>query len=414
MRHPREKSVFCTHCGKQVSEADQYCVFCGSPLHPQAKPSIGGQRKSIPDAWVEEKTKLLKERLPKDVQESPFYPDDLFYLQYYADPLASLHYKAQVIFSLLNIEPCGCVIDFCEEKQFKGHFSADTAGLYTTIKDEDGQEREVILINSKHKDNTLAVGAILAHEMMHLYLSRLNLRLQDTQENELLTDLATINAGLSILILNGMSYSSDMWLTIIMAVVGRVYWREQEVSFGYYRPDEYGRHSLSYFSDRSIPVNDFIGYLSPTSRRFVPHGPFVFVPHGAFVKGRPSTAFIQVLERKQRKSIVINGGIAAAVLVPLLVWGILSEKKKHDLQEQIQACKAEVLLLESKINGDTTNLKHLDEEIAKYKNSEDIDRYNGLVDPYNSLLTEVKEEISQYEAKRAACNGLIDQYNRRR
>ena len=117
-----------------------------------------------------------------------------------------------MIFSLLDIEPCGCVIDFCDEKELKGNSSQDTAGVYTTFKDDDGQQREVILINSKHKNDTLAVGAILAHEMMHLYLSRLNVRLQDTQENELLTDSATINTGLSILILNGMSYSNNTWL----------------------------------------------------------------------------------------------------------------------------------------------------------------------------------------------------------
>ena len=272
--------MFCSRCGKQIGEADCYCGSCGTSLRPQAKPSVGSKGRIIPAAWVEDRTKLLKEKLPEDVQEHPFYPDALFYVQYYADPLASLHYKAQVIFSLLDIEPCGCVIDFCDEKELKGYFSPDTAGVYTTFKDDDGQQREVILINSKHKNDTLAVGAILAHEMMHLYLSRLNVRLQDTQENELLTDLATINTGLSILILNGMSYSNNMWLTIIMAVFGTIYWREEVQAFGYFKPAEYGRHALSYFHERSIPVNDFIGYLRPTSRRFVPHGPFIFVPTG--------------------------------------------------------------------------------------------------------------------------------------
>jgi len=398
--------MFCPQCGKQVSETDRYCGSCGSSLHPQAKPSIGGQRKSIPAAWVEDKTKLLKERLPKDVQESPFYPDDLFYLQYYADPLAALHYKAQVIFSLLKIQPRGCVIDFCEEKEFRGYFSADTAGVYTTFRDEDGQEKELILINSKHKDNTFEVGAILAHEMMHLYLSRLNLRVQETQENELLTDLATINTGLSILILNGMSYSSAWWLTIIMAVFGWFYWSSEELAFGYFKPGEYGRHAVSYFNDKRIQVEDIIGYLTPASRHFVPHRPSV--------KGRASTPFIQLLEKRHRRSNVIKGGIAAAVLIPVLAWVTVSVKKDHDLEEQIKGCKAEVLLLGTKIDGDTTKLKHLDEELTKYRDSEDVERYNSLVDPYNSLLKEVKAEIPQYEAKRAVCNGLIDQHNKQK
>lgn len=39
------------------------------------------------DSWVGEKNKLLKERLPKDVQEKPFYPNAYFYAQYYDDNL---------------------------------------------------------------------------------------------------------------------------------------------------------------------------------------------------------------------------------------------------------------------------------------------------------------------------------------
>ncbi len=398
--------MFCPKCGKQVSQTDRYCGSCGGSLQPLAKPPSGGQRKSIPAAWVEEKTKLLKERLPKDVQEKPFYPDDLFYLQYYADPLASLHYKAQVIFSLLKIEPSGCVIDFCDEKEFHKYLSGDTAGVYTTFEDEEGRKKELILINSKHKDDTFAVGAILAHEMMHLYLSRLNLRLQDTQENELLTDLATINTGLPILILNGMSYSSAWWLTIIMAVFGWVYISSEELAFGYFKPGEYGSHAVSYLNEKHIKVEDIIGYLTPSSRHFVPHRPSI--------KGRASTSIIQLLEKRHRRSNIIKGAIVAAVLVPVLAWVTVSVVKDQYLEAQIRACKAEVTLLETKINGNAAQLKQLDEELAKYKEGENVEGYNSLVEPYNSLLKEVDAEIPQYEAKRAVCNRLIDEYNKRK
>lgn len=403
-RDQRDKAMFCTHCGKQIDKADQFCVSCGKSSRLRAKPSSGGQWKSVPAFWIEDRTKLLKGILPQNVQESPYYPNDQFYCQYYNDPLAALHFKAQVIFSLLNIEPCGCVIDFCDEKEFREHLSSDTAGLFTTFKDGDGREKELIFINSKYKNDTLAVGAILAHEMMHLYLSRLNLRLQDTQENELLTDLATINTGLSILILNGMSYSSDWWLTIIMAAFGRIYWREQKLAFGYFKPDEYARHSVSYFNDRSIPVQNFIGYLSPASRHFVPH---------RSIKRRASTEFIRLLEKRHMKANAIKGGVAAVVVLPLLAWAFVSEIENHRLKEQIQDCKAGVLSLETKIDGDEADLRHLDEQLAKYKISGDIKHFNNLVDPYNSLMAEVKGEVTQYEAKRAACNQIIDNFNKR-
>ena len=111
---------------------------------------------------------------------------------------------------------------------------------------------------------------------------------------------------------------------------------------------------------------------------------------------------------------MVKGGIATAVVLPLIIWGIVSEKKEFDLKNQIRDCRAEVLLLGAEIDVDTTKLKRLDEELAKYRDSGDIEHYNNLVAPYNSLLREVKEETSQYGAKRAVCKGLIDQYNERR
>ncbi|MHB8655620.1 MAG: hypothetical protein ACYDA9_17270 [Terriglobia bacterium] len=367
------------------------------------------ERKSIPASWVEGKTRLLKQKLPRDVQEVPFYPDTYFYVQYYKDALKGLHYMAGVIFSLLHIEPNGCVIDFCEEKEFQGHFSSDTAGLYTKVKEDNGQETEVILINAKHRADPLAVGAILAHEMMHLYLFRLNLKLEDTQENELLTDLATINTGLSILIINGMSYSSEWWLTIIMAVFGRVYWRSQELAFGYFKPREYGDYAKFYFKERRIPVQDVIGYLNPSSRHFICDLPDTL--RALFGKARTSNEFIKLLEKKYRKANIIKGGIAAAIVIPILALVLDSEIKKHNLDVRIQNCRSEVLLLSAKIDSESANLKHLDEELAKYKDNRDIDRYNSLVNPYNMLVGDVKREISEYETKRASCNTLIDEYN---
>ncbi|MGA2631865.1 MAG: hypothetical protein ABSG54_16840 [Terriglobia bacterium] len=389
-----------------ASQADRYCVSCGRPLNSQGKPSPSGKRQSIPSAWVEEKTKLLKQTLPTDVQARPFYPDDLFYVQYYADPLSALHYKAQRLFDLLGIQPSGCVIDFCDEKELTNYFSSDAAGLYTQVKDDDDQAQEVILINAKYKDDPLAVGAILAHEMMHLYLSRLNLRLQDTQENELLTDLATINTGLSILILNGMSYSSDWWLTIIMTVFGRIYWRSEELAFGYFKPAEYGDHSLGYFKERNIAVDDIIGYVNPTSRHFIHCHPSL--------KSRASTQYMKILERQNRRSNIIKGAIAGIIVLPLMIWGIVSEQNKQNLKRQMENCKAEVTLLGAQIDADTRDVNQLERELNNLKESGHIEQYNGLVEPYNSSLRKINEQISGYEARRVSCNEVIQQYNRSR
>src|SRR3989344_3501200 len=97
-------------------------------------------QKSISASWVKEKNNLLKERLPKDIQQSPFYPDAYFYTQYYNDNLKGLHYMAMALFNLLKISPNGCVIDFYDEKDIPSH-SGDTAGFYTKFKNDNGEEK---------------------------------------------------------------------------------------------------------------------------------------------------------------------------------------------------------------------------------------------------------------------------------
>jgi outer membrane murein-binding lipoprotein Lpp len=359
---------------------------------------------ALPKNWVEEKNQLLKEALPKHVQEAPFYPDAYFYVQYYQDHLKGLHFMAGVLFEWLKIEPQGCIVDFYDEKDFKDNLTGETAGFYTKTPDKSGIEREVIMINSKYKDNPLAVGAILAHEIMHLYLFRLNLKLVDQQENELLTDLATINTGFSILIVNGMYYSSQWWLTIILLAIGRIYWHTEQLAFGYFKPKEYGQYALAYFQERNIEVEDFIGYINPTSRHFI--------SHGFFVNGKQSTEFIQILEKRYKRSNIIKGTVASVVVIVLFYFGSSENNKENALKAQIQTCQSEIPTLENKIESDQARLESMETQVADYEASNDMVSYNNLVDPHNALLNQIKEEVTTYKTKLTNCNNLVDQYNK--
>ena len=352
-------------------------------------------------SWVKEKNDFLKEKLPKDVQEKPFYPDAFFYTQYYRDPLKGLHYMAMVIFSLLKIEPNGCMIDFYNEKEVQR--GGDAAGFYTKIKDDEGKEREIIVINSKYKDSPLAVGAILAHEMMHLYLYRLGLKLENIQENELMTDLATINTGLSILILNGMSYSSQWLLTVLLIFFGRIYWRSKELAFGYFKPKEYAEHAISYFKEKGLGVEDFIGYVAPMSRHFI--------PHDLFSRGKNSTLYIKALEKQYIKANFAKGVVAAVIIGGFLIWGQVSTSKQNNLESQIQSCNSALTVSENNINADKERLSSMDNQLTEYENNQDTYDYNNLVYPYNSLVGQVKQEIAEYNTKLADCQKIADEYN---
>ena len=70
-----------------------------------------------------------------------------------------------------------------------------------------GHSRIQIAITNKH--SPLIMGAILAHELTHHFLFEKSIIIQDTDENEKMTDFATAYLGLGKLTLNG--YESISW-----------------------------------------------------------------------------------------------------------------------------------------------------------------------------------------------------------
>lgn len=364
---------------------------------------------TISDSWIKEKNEFLKNKLPKNKKGDIFYPDTNFYAYYYSENLEGLHYMATQIFNWLDIKPNGCTIDFYDGADIEG--MSDAAGFYTKIKDENG-EKEVIFINSKHKSDCFGVGAILAHEMMHLYLFRLGLKLEDVQENELLTDLATINTGLSILILNGMSYSNQWWLTVIVLMLGRLYWKSEQLAFGYFKPKQYGKHALEYFKEKNIKLENIFGYMNPSSRYFVPH---------SFTRSKNPTAFIKILEKKRLKNNLFKGiAVAAAAIFFFYInssgnnsgssqTGLSSDQKA--LSSQVDECKSQVGSMESSIKLDQDNLRSKEFNMNVADRMSDAKQYNSMVAPYNSLLAKVNSEISEYDKKLQECNNLVDKYN---
>jgi len=369
--------------------------------------------KTISDAWIKEKNDFLKENLPEDIKGILFYPDNDFYAYYYSDNLKGLHYMAMQLFDWLNIKPNGCSVDFYDSKDFKT--MGDAAGFYTKVKDENGEEKEVILINSKHKSDAFGVGAILAHEMMHLYLIRLGLELEDLQENELMTDLATINTGLSILILNGMSYSSEWFSSIIALMFGFIYWRSQQLAFGYFNPKQYGKHAADYFKENNVMLENVFGFMNPSSRYFIPH---------TLIKSKNPTPLIKFLEKRRLKGNLTKIGILVIVITGLMFYNNYDNRnnssrgsqstltsKQSALATQIDVCKIILGSIETDINNDQNNLQSMENRLNIMQASGNIDQYNQLVDPHNSLVLKIKLEASSYDKKLAECNGLVDQYN---
>ena len=74
----------------------------------------------------------------------------------------------------------------------------------------DGPNRSRIKIGFMNKHSPFVMGAILAHELTHHFLFNKQIGYPDTDENERLTDLATVYLGLGKLTLNG--YEPLSWI----------------------------------------------------------------------------------------------------------------------------------------------------------------------------------------------------------
>ena len=74
------------------------------------------------------------------------------------------------------------------------------------------------------------LGAIIAHEMTHAFLYSKEIFLSDPNENEMLTDLATIFIGLGKLLLNGLKYRVNEYSGMEYSVG---YLSPELISYGY-------------------------------------------------------------------------------------------------------------------------------------------------------------------------------------
>jgi len=80
----------------------------------------------------------------------------------------------------------------------------ETAGKFSMTRSSRAIQIPFFYVGKKY-----STGAILAHEMTHAFLAYRGITLEDTKENEVLTDITTIFIGLGKLLLNGFTIESD-------------------------------------------------------------------------------------------------------------------------------------------------------------------------------------------------------------
>lgn len=93
-------------------------------------------------------------------------------------------------------------------------------------------------IDAAHENLDHHLAAILAHEVMHIYLHRNGIRMEPELANEILTDTGTVFFGLGALVLNGFDYSTSTRYEYLQS--NQIITETQTHTFGYLTVDEFG------------------------------------------------------------------------------------------------------------------------------------------------------------------------------
>jgi hypothetical protein len=102
------------------------------------------------------------------------------------------------------------------------------------------EDNYLVELSSKYRDARQDVPAILAHEVMHVFLHRHGIRFADTLENEILTDTAAIYLGVGWLCLNAYRINKSQYSRSVGFNMTEVTTTTMTSHLGYLTPDEMG------------------------------------------------------------------------------------------------------------------------------------------------------------------------------
>jgi hypothetical protein len=278
------------------------------------------------------------------------------------------------------------------------------------------KDEHLIRISDKHKGNVLECAAILSHELMHyLLLGGLSYRLENTTDNEQLTDMATVYCGLGIVYLNGFSHEGNNWLvTAILLGGGMLHYSSKSMSFGYYKPRDYGNLIAGYIEDSEIPLDDFAGSVLKASSYYLPSG------LRRQVKGyKPKSQFYRDFTGSPLKARFAQVGVALiTVIVLVAIRGAFGGSSTPSSDPQTQQLKSAADSAKATASQCQTDLDSLNSQVNQLNSQMATDNNSGDTADYNALIPQQNQAVNQYNAKRTECqsditaaNNAVDAYN---
>ena len=92
-------------------------------------------------------------------------------------------------------------------------------------------------------------------------------------------------------------------------------------------------------------------------------------------------------------------------------YTLATQKKLADLKNAIATSQDELKSLKPKIDREQSDLTRLGNTLSGYKDSGNYDQYNALVPKYNDALAKLKDDSKSFNAKVAASNRQVTDYN---
>lgn len=226
---------------------------------------IGSGDKMVPFSWIEKQFVFLTSRLgiyrPGSGKDFFFEPTPGFYGFISQGTTQCLNEGMMMLARHIGASSCPII------EQWKGIDNPLISSDYDWGSDKKpaglihypGSGRSRIQLNITNKHSPFIMGSILAHELLHHFLDLKGIRLSDTQENEKLTDLATVFVGLGKLTLN--RYEPITWKQTNKEK--STTWTYQ---VGYLNTDDMAAiiHHICIF--RNIPLHDLMVNLSDKSK----------------------------------------------------------------------------------------------------------------------------------------------------
>jgi hypothetical protein len=180
-------------------------------------------------ALIKESIKLLYKQLSgqRIKSFSSSFPPGQAHTPLGTDVIIAVQSLAGAIVRHLQL-PTGCIIVNFRDMENPGRVE---------LTPEDGY---LVELHSKYRYGHWDIGAILAHEVTHVFLHRHGIRLPDTLENEILTDTAAVYLGVGWLCLNAHRVTEDRQERNVGPNMREVRITTTEERLGYLTPDEFG------------------------------------------------------------------------------------------------------------------------------------------------------------------------------